>query len=72
MNKLILIAGATGNLGQKICRELIKKNIAVRAIVRNGTDYKKVKALEVMGVDVFKVDFDNEQELIGISIGRLA
>jgi NAD(P)-dependent dehydrogenase (short-subunit alcohol dehydrogenase family) len=69
MEKLILVAGATGNLGQKICRELIKRNIAVRAIVRNESDPEKIEALEKMGVDVFKVDMANEQELIGACNG---
>jgi NAD(P)-dependent dehydrogenase (short-subunit alcohol dehydrogenase family) len=65
MEKLILVAGATGNLGQRICRELTKRNIPVRAIVRNGSDQLKIDALEKMGVDVFKTDFSNQNELIG-------
>lgn len=69
MNKLILVAGATGNLGQKICSELIKRNIAVRAIVRKESDDKKIKALEDMGVDVLKVDLSNGQELTGACTG---
>ncbi|TFF34145.1 NmrA family NAD(P)-binding protein [Mucilaginibacter psychrotolerans] len=69
MEKLILVAGATGHLGQKICRELIKRNVHVRAIVREQSEPKKVDALEKMGVDIFKVDMDNEQELIGACAG---
>ena len=65
MEKLILIAGATGNLGMRICRELTKRNVALRALVRNGTDQQKIDELESLGVDVFTVDFSNEQELIG-------
>jgi uncharacterized protein YbjT (DUF2867 family) len=65
MNKLILIAGATGNLGMRICRELIKRNVAVRALVRKGADQTKIDELESLGVDVFAVDLFNEQELIG-------
>lgn len=65
MENLILVAGATGNLGQKICRELIKRNVPVRAIVRAGSKPEKVDALEKMGVDIFEVDMDNHQELIG-------
>lgn len=69
MKKLILVAGATGNLGQKICRELTKQNVPVRAIVREGSDPGKIKALEQLGVDVFKVDLSNEEELIGACNG---
>jgi NAD(P)-dependent dehydrogenase (short-subunit alcohol dehydrogenase family) len=65
MEKLILVAGATGNLGMRICRELTKRNIAVRAIVREESDKEKVDALKKMGVNIFTVDTSNEQELIG-------
>jgi NAD(P)-dependent dehydrogenase (short-subunit alcohol dehydrogenase family) len=69
MEKLILVAGATGNLGGRICRELIKRNIPVRAIVRSESNQDKIDALEKMGVDIFKVDLSNEQELIGACAG---
>lgn len=64
MEKLILVSGATGNLGQRICRELIKNSTKVRAIVRHESSADKVNALEKMGVDVVKVDMSGEQELI--------
>ncbi|WP_461452467.1 NmrA family NAD(P)-binding protein [Mucilaginibacter sp.] len=64
MENLILVAGATGNLGQKICRELIKRKAQVRAIVREGSKQEKVDTLEKMGVKIFKVDLDYEQQLI--------
>ena len=64
MNKIILVAGATGNLGQKISRELIKRNTTVRAIVRDGSKQEKIDTLEKMGVDVVKVDLSNTQDLI--------
>ena len=69
MQKLILVAGATGNLGRKICRELINKNIPVRAIVREESEQDKIDSLEKMGVDVFQLNFSNEQELIGACAG---
>jgi len=69
MQKLILVAGATGNLGHKICLELINKNILVRAIVREESEQDKIDSLEKIGVDVFKLNFSNEQELIGACAG---
>ena len=69
MDKIILVAGATGGLGQKICRELIKQHVTVRAIIRKGSDQEKVNTLEKMGVDIFEVDLDNEQELVGACNG---
>ena len=65
MEKLILVAGATGNLGLRICRELVNKNVAVRALVREESSQEQIATLEEMGVDVFSVNFSNEQELIG-------
>ena len=49
MKKVILVAGATGNLGNRICRELIKRGVNVRAIVRTSTDSEKIENLR----DVF-------------------
>ncbi|RKR84085.1 NmrA-like family protein [Mucilaginibacter gracilis] len=69
MKNLILVAGATGNLGHKICRELTKLNVPTRAIVREGSDPEKIQALEQLGIDIFKVDMSNEQELIGACHG---
>lgn len=69
MEKLIMVAGATGNLGQKICRELIKRNANVRAIVREESKKEKIDNLEKMGVQIFKVDTENEQELINACAG---
>lgn len=63
MDKLILVAGATGNLGEKICRELIKNNAKVRAIVRESSSQKKITALEKMGVEIMKVDMNNKADL---------
>ncbi|MFD1258088.1 NmrA family NAD(P)-binding protein [Mucilaginibacter terrae] len=69
MKNLILVAGATGNLGQRICRELIKLNVPVRGLIREGSNPEKVTALEQLGVDVFKVNLYNEQELVGACNG---
>lgn len=56
MKKIITVAGASGNLGGKIVNALLEKNAAVRAIVRSGTDMKKVEELEGKGVIVFRVE----------------
>ena len=46
MKKIIVIAGATGNLGGKIVDALLAKDAEVRAIVRLETDVNKIKDLE--------------------------
>lgn len=63
MKKIIVIAGATGNLGAKIVNALLAKGAEVRAIVRLETDPKKVKELMDKGVKVFQVDTNNKSEI---------
>lgn len=63
MEKLILVAGATGKLGQKICRELNNRNVQVRAIVRAGSDPEKIQKLEAQGVEIFQADMSSLAEL---------
>ncbi|MCF0056326.1 NmrA family NAD(P)-binding protein [Dyadobacter sp. CY356] len=69
MENLVLVSGATGNLGQRICRELIKNDIKVRAIVRHESKADKINTLEKLGVEVVKVDTSNEQDLIAACTG---
>lgn len=69
MKKVILVAGATGNLGNRISRELIKRGAEVRAIVRKSTDPEKIEALEKMGVKVFEVDMNSVEEIANASTG---
>jgi len=63
MKKIILVAGATGNLGGKIVRALLEKGADVRAVVRMNTSVEKIEELERMGVKVFKVDMLNVNEV---------
>lgn len=63
MKKVILVAGATGNLGNRISKELIKRGAEVRAIVRTSTDPEKIEALKKMGVKVFELDMDSIDEI---------
>ena len=69
MRKIIVVAGATGNLGGKIVKALLALDVEVRAIVRLETDIKKVKELEQKGVKVFQVDTSNKTEISKHCIG---
>lgn len=69
MRKIIVVAGATGNLGGKIVKALLTKDVEVRAIVRLETDIKKIKDLEQKGVQVFQVDTNNKSEISKHCIG---
>ena len=69
MEKIILVAGATGNLGRKICAELTRLNCRIRALVREESDKKKINTLEQLGVEIFKVRPDHPAELLNACKG---
>lgn len=69
MTKIIVVAGATGNLGGKITNALLARGAEVRAIVRLETDEKKIKDLRDKGVRVFQVDTSNKSEISKHCIG---
>lgn len=64
MKNTIVVAGATGNLGYRISRELIKLGAEVKAIVRNGSDAEKADSLRKMGVEIVQVQQFNAAGLI--------
>ncbi len=56
MSKKITVFGATGNLGNRIIRELSRRGAQVQAIVRPGTDSEKIQTLQQSGAEVQEVD----------------
>ena len=69
MENIILVAGATGNLGEKICRELLTGGATVRAVIRPESNPEKVKALQEAGVEIFTADFNNSSRLKTACLG---
>jgi nucleoside-diphosphate-sugar epimerase len=69
MRKIIVIAGATGNLGGKIVKALLEKEVEIRAIVRLETDPNKINALTQLGVKVFQVDTNITTEIAQHCVG---
>ena len=63
MKKIILVAGATGNLGERIVKSLLQKDVEVRVVVRQSSDIEKVNALEKLGATVYQLDNWNVAEL---------
>ncbi|GEO11197.1 NmrA family NAD(P)-binding protein [Segetibacter aerophilus] len=63
MSTLILVAGATGDLGGRIVRELVNRGAEVRAIVRSTAAVEKIRLLEAQGVKICKVNNWNLEEL---------
>lgn len=63
MKNIILVAGATGSLGEKICRELHQRGARVRAVIRPESDPEKVSALKEAGIEILVTDFNNPSQL---------
>ncbi len=66
---IIVIAGATGNLGGRITRAILGQGGTVRAIVRRNSDPDKVEALRKLGATIAEVDFNNIPELTEACLG---
>ncbi|UOQ71621.1 NmrA family NAD(P)-binding protein [Hymenobacter cellulosilyticus] len=63
MDSLIVVAGATGDLGHRIVTALRQRNAPVRALVRPETDPAKIDRLTQQGVQVQPVDFSDSVAL---------
>ena len=63
MKKIIMVAGATGNLGERIVKALLKKEVEVRILVRQTSDVEKVKKLQALGAIVYQINNWNIAEL---------
>ena len=57
--KLIVLAGATGNLGGRIARALLQRGAGVIALVRDGSAPSKIKELRTLGATIAEVDFSH-------------
>jgi hypothetical protein len=64
MSKIILVAGATGNLGLRIVKALLKEDVEIRVLIRTNSDIEKIKKLESLGVQIYSVSNWNLDELI--------
>src|SRR5690348_18478903 len=49
---MILVVGATGLVGEEVCRKLVERREAVRALVRAGSSKDKVERLQSYGVEL--------------------
>lgn len=60
----ILVAGATGLLGNEICHLLMAKNLSVKAMVRSTTDQAKTEQLKKLGVQLVQADLRKKETLL--------
>jgi NmrA-like family len=63
MERNIVVAGATGNLGLKICMALVNRGAKVRALVREESDSDKVKLLAQAGVEIMPVNYRHSENI---------
>ena len=69
MKDIIVVAGGTGNLGERIIKALLEKGAEVRAVVRLSSNPEKLNKLENLGVKIFKVDFLNTEAVSKACLG---
>jgi len=64
MKKIILVAGATGNLGLRIVKNLLRSDVEIRVLVRTTSGIDKTKQLKQLGVKIYTIDSWCAEELI--------
>jgi uncharacterized protein YbjT (DUF2867 family) len=64
-NANIVLAGATGNLGGRITKAIVKRGANVRALVRPNSDPDKVEDLRKCGAEIAEVVFNSVSDLTG-------
>jgi nucleoside-diphosphate-sugar epimerase len=62
-DSIIVVAGATGNLGGRIARALLERGASVRALVRQGAAQDKLARLQELGVTIASVDLSDVSEV---------
>jgi len=60
---MILVAGATGNVGGAVCEALCAQGKSVRAMVRGSSDPERVRWLEDLGAEVVRGELRDPESL---------
>jgi nucleoside-diphosphate-sugar epimerase len=66
---IIVVAGATGNLGGRIARALRERGATVRALVRHSSAQDKIERLRNLGVAIASIDLNNDSEVTAACSG---
>ena len=61
-DKVIVVAGATGDLGLRVVKSLQKNGAQIRAIVRQQSSSAKVTELQALGAEVVQADLLDSEE----------
>ena len=62
-DSIIVVAGASGNLGRRIARALLEREAIVKALVRHGTARDKLEQLQELGVTIASVEPNSASEV---------
>jgi nucleoside-diphosphate-sugar epimerase len=68
-NAIIILAGATGNLGGRIAKAILRRGGHVKAVVRRTSDPGKIEMLQTLGATITEVDFNNANDLTEACLG---
>lgn len=68
----VLVVGATGSLGGRVCTELAAQGKPVAGMVRGGDDESKVGPLKAAGVELVEGDLKDPESLASACQGRTA
>jgi nucleoside-diphosphate-sugar epimerase len=63
MENIVLVAGATGNLGERLVKALLRRGAEVQVLVRSESDINKINMLEKLGAKVFRVNIWNVEQV---------
>ena len=63
MKKIILVAGATGNLGGRVVKSLLTKDAEVRILARENSSIEKLDELKNLGAIVYKINHWTTEEI---------
>ena len=69
---MIVVAGATGNLGGAICRLLKANGESVRALVRSSSERDTVDGLKTLGIETAQGDLRDRSSLDALCKGATA
>lgn len=64
MTRTVLVAGATGDLGSRIVRELLRRDVTVRVLTRPGSDTATTVLGDADRVDVVTADYADHDALV--------
>jgi nucleoside-diphosphate-sugar epimerase len=67
--KTIIVAGATGQLGQQIVAHLLQPGITVKALLRKGSYAGDLVGLQKKGLVITEVDFNDHDALVQACAG---